>query len=222
MVSVRNVYNNGFTTQLAIDMRPKQKCSIHSRFDVVLWRFLYSTNSHIGKRQARNVVISTIIAINIRNCRISWRPLAFLSSKSFRWASRILCDDHSANDVFVDIFEFGCSLFDLSSLLFSKWMRWNNNYVLVTTREKPAETRVETVKKRNNHRDFLPNFCRALISMLGLQFRSSLSFAVTDMLSAVLCLVSWRRHQISLAIIMNSHTKAIKNGKKTTVNTSML
>lgn len=73
IVSVKNVYNNGFITQLAIDTRLKQKFNIHSKLVLVGKLDLYTRNDQVGKRHNKNVAIRIKIALNIRTWRTSRR-----------------------------------------------------------------------------------------------------------------------------------------------------
>lgn len=73
IVSVKNVYNNGFKIQFVIDNRPSQYFKSQITFRRSSLYVAYNITIQLGKRQIKNVVIKHKIAPNIRIWRISRR-----------------------------------------------------------------------------------------------------------------------------------------------------
>lgn len=85
IVSVRNVYSKGLSTQFVIESSPRQYCNIQCKFVLDTLNNLYSKKIQVGKRQTKNVIIITIITLNIRSWRISRLVFGFFSAKLFVW-----------------------------------------------------------------------------------------------------------------------------------------
>lgn len=85
IVSDRNVYSNGFNTQFVIDSNPKQYCNIQCKFVLATLNNLYNRKIQVGKRQTKNVIMITIMTLNIRNWRISRLVFCFFSVELFVW-----------------------------------------------------------------------------------------------------------------------------------------